>query len=158
MKLSRTTSTILLPAIVLVAALGVGLIIRQARLGNGTQIQAPRDPVPVRTAQPTAEQRALVKEAREKKLAESRNATPEQKEQFKQDLANRISPDQPRDPNQTAARPGRPRPTLSTQRLPRTQTTATPAADANSAAPAGSASPAPQKGTGDTPARDANHP
>jgi hypothetical protein len=150
MKLSRTTLSIILAAVVLVSAYIVGLVIRQARVGSVTQNQLPREPLPKRTTQPTLEERERIKAARAQKLEENRNLTPEQKEQRLKDLARRVSPDQPNNANVTG------------RRAPvRMQGRPVPTADANSRGSARGQtppSPSPQNANSGASTQDANRP
>ncbi len=97
MKLSRTTIEIVMAVGVLLLALVVGLVIRQAR-----QPASP-SPTPSRIARNaaglTAEEAAKQQAARAEKLKQNEKATPEQKEQFKKDLAQQLTSRAPRDAN-----------------------------------------------------------
>jgi hypothetical protein len=91
MKSTRVIVSIIVIVAVFVAAYAVGLIIRHARTSGQTPVAAPAEPLPKRTTQPTAEERAARKEARAQKLQQSREFTEEQKADFREEVQERIA-------------------------------------------------------------------
>jgi hypothetical protein len=165
MKLNRTTMSIVIAAAMLVSAYGIGLLIRHARTGNSVQSQVPTEPVSRRTSQPTPEERAKAKEARSRKLEESRTLTPDQQEQFKEDLVKRVSPGQPPDANAAAGGVIDPRTLTDEQRQAlarrlqaRMRRGMSPVADANNGGPQPQGAAPPPNVRNNPAAQDANRP
>jgi hypothetical protein len=101
MKFTRTTTSIIVAAAVLLSAYALGLIIRHVRQDNAGQNVTSQ---PKLTSEPTPEERAKIKAARAQKLDESRNLTPEEKERYKAGVAARISRGTRPDVNAAGAR------------------------------------------------------
>ena len=100
MKVSNTVVAGIVIAAVLVFAYGLGLLIRQARTG-GPQGQksaegdkaavAPHAEPRVARTKDTPEERARIKEERAKAREKMNAATPEQKEEFRNQLTKRVT-------------------------------------------------------------------
>ena len=144
MKLSR--GTIVLAGAVLVGALVVGLVIRQARMGAEPQKPVRRDPLPKQTTQSTVEERQRIKDERAKKLEEFRNLTPEeQKKRVEEEVTRRLGTSQPNDVNAPA------------RRAPTRLRSVRPVPDANGGVPVRTKT-LPQNGNGSQAIQDPNRP
>lgn len=154
MKLTHATVSIIAAAAVLLSAYAVGLVVRHVRLSHVTQSQAPTEPRPKRTTQPTPEDRAKIKKARQEELEASRNLTTDQKEQYKKDIVDKLTPAEQPDANRPAGRPGRGQARMRMAAMPR------PPADANAngGTPADRETTPPQNAVDSASAQDANRP
>jgi len=112
MKSSNTVATIIIVVAVLIAAYAVGLLVRQARVGRSQPVASEANEAVIRQgtaklshapgagrAQGTPEQRAQLKDQRAQALEKMAAATPEQKEQFRQQVREHFS--DRRDPSGT---------------------------------------------------------
>jgi hypothetical protein len=100
MKLNRATVSMVIAAAVIVLAYFAGMVFREARLSR----TPPAKPVRQQASQQSAEERAKIKAAKEKKLEESRHLSPEEQEQARQAVIKRVTPPSQADGNAAVRR------------------------------------------------------